>query len=223
MTARWREGDNIILRHVGSAKTYVWPHTIVHDDGDVVLMYMPEGTKIRRARTGGALPEPMPSFTARMDVLRVLDVRLRYSVWLVWVATMGTPSYWPHFEGPDRFRGWKADIHSLPVRTDRGFDYTDDSLDLIVTPDRELLGKDEAHFQMLVDAGVYSASEAREIYRVYKEAEQAAREGRFPFDQSLVDWRPNPSWTTPTAPSDSVSYGNTEINLTTGRPFDPRF
>ena len=106
MKALWREGENVILRHVGSAKTYVWPHTFVRDDGDVVLMCMPEGTKIRRARTGGSPPEPMPSFTARMDVLRVLDVRLRYSVWLVWGATVGTtPSYWPHFEGPNRFRG----------------------------------------------------------------------------------------------------------------------
>ena len=113
-------------------------------------------------------------------------------------------------------------MHSLPVRTDRGFDYTDDSLDLIVTLDREFISKDEAHFQMLVDAGVNSASEAREIYRVYKEAEQAARERCFPFDDSLVDWRPNASWTIPTAPADSVSYGDIEINLTTGRPFDPR-
>lgn len=136
---------------------------------------------------------------------------------------MGTPSYWPHFQGPDRFRGWKADIHSLPVRTDRGFDYTDDSLDLILTPDREVLRKDEAHFQMLVDASVYSSSEAKEIYRVYEEAEQAAKERRFPFDESLVDWRPNPSWTIPIAPADSVSYGDIETNLTTGRPFDPRF
>ena len=223
MTARWREGDNVILRHVGSAKTYVWPQIIVCDGGDVVLLYMPEGTEIRRARTGGSPPEPMPSLTSRMDVLRVLDLRLRYSVWLVWGAAMGTPSYWPHFEGPDRFRGWKADIHSLPVRTDRGFDYTDDSLDLIVTPAGELLSKDEAHFQMLVDAGVYTASEAREIYRVYEEAEQAARERRFPFDESLVDWRPNPSWTTPTAPVGLVSYGDIKINLTTGRAFDPRF
>ena len=187
MTARWLEGDNVLLRHVGSAKTYVWPHTIVRDDGDIVLMYIPEGTEIRRARTGGSPPEPMPSLTSRMDVLRVLDVRLRYSVWLVWVVAMGTPSYWPHFEGLDRFRGWKADIHSLPLRTDRGFDYTDDSLDLILTPEREILMKDEAHFQMLVDARVYSASEAKEIYRVYEEAEQAAKERRFPFDESLVD------------------------------------
>ena len=221
--ARWRQGDNVLLRHVGSAKTYVWPHTVVRDEGDVVLMYIPEGTKILRARTGGSPPELMPSFTSKMDVLRVLDVTLRYSVWLVWVAAMGTPSYWPHFEGPNRFRGWKADIHSLPVRTDFAFDYTDDSLDLIVTPDRELLSKDEAHFQMLVDAGVYSMSEAREIYRVYGQADQAAKERHFPFDVSLVDWRPFPSWTIPTAPADSVSYGDIETNLTTGWPFDPRF
>ena len=61
--ARWREGDNVLLRHVGSAKTYVWPHTVVRDEGDVVLMYIPEGTKILRARTGGSPPELMPSFT----------------------------------------------------------------------------------------------------------------------------------------------------------------
>lgn len=221
--ARWRKGDTILLRHVGSAKTFVWPHTIVRDDGDVTQMYMPEGTEILRAKTGGSPPDLMPSFTSQMDVLRVLDVRLRYTVWLVWVAAMGTPPYWPHFEGPNRFRGWKVDIHSLPERTNHGFDYTDDSLDLIVTPDCEVLRKDEAHFQMLVDAGVYSASEAKDIYQVADEAEQAATERRFPFDDSLVEWRPCPSWTIPTASADSVFYGDIETNLSTGRRFDPRF
>ncbi len=51
----------------------------------------------------------------------------------------------------------------------------------------------------------------------------AAKERRFPLDESLVDWRPCPSWTIPNAPANSVSHGDIEANLTAGRSFDPRF
>ena len=47
----WREGDHVLLRPVACARTYVWPHTIVGNGGDGLLMYMPEGNEITRART----------------------------------------------------------------------------------------------------------------------------------------------------------------------------
>ena len=77
------------LRHVASARTYAWPHTIVRNDGDVLLMYMLEGSEITRART------------ASEDGRRT--------------------------------------SHSLPVRTERGFDLTVDALDLSVTLESKVL------------------------------------------------------------------------------------
>ena len=129
--ARWRDRDHVLLRRAGPTRTFSWPHTIVRNEGEVVLMYLPKGSEITRARTAS--------------------------------------------------RVGRRTSHSLSVRTERGFDLTDDVLD-----DR-VLQKDGADFRMPVDAGVYSASEAREVCRVYDQAERAAAPTRFPFDGSPVD------------------------------------
>ena len=131
--ARWRERDHdhVLLRRAGPTRTFSWPHTIVRNEGDVVLMYMPKGSEITRARTAS--------------------------------------------------RDGRRTSHSMSVRTERGFDLTD-----VVLDDR-VLQKDEADFRMPVDAGVYSASEASEVCRVYDQSERAAAPRRFPFDGSPVD------------------------------------
>ena len=41
----------MLLRRAGPTRTFSWPHTIVRNEGDVVLMYMLKGSEITRART----------------------------------------------------------------------------------------------------------------------------------------------------------------------------
>ena len=73
------------LRFAGPASTSWWPHTIVRNEGDVVLMYMPKGSEITRARTasGGRrrTSHSLPVWTKRrfdltdnaLDVIVTLD------------------------------------------------------------------------------------------------------------------------------------------------------
>ena len=41
----------MLLRRAGPARTLSWPRTIVRNEGDVVLMYLPKGSEITRAQT----------------------------------------------------------------------------------------------------------------------------------------------------------------------------
>ena len=67
----------------------------------------------------------------RGECLRLMFPGEPYSIWLHWSRTP-----------PRRFTGWYVNLEAPFVRTDIGVDTTDNSLDLVVTPDFECRWKD---------------------------------------------------------------------------------
>ena len=138
-----------------------------------------------------------------------------YSVWLHW-----TPGE------PHRFLGWYVNLEAPFVRTPIGVDTTDLSLDVVVTPGGEWSWKDEQYVRVWEDLGVFTPEETRRIYDAGHLAIAEIEARRPPFDDTWLDWRPDPSWAVPEVSADWDLIPGIEVAMFTGRNLtglDPAF
>lgn len=104
--------------------------------------------------------------------------------------------------GTNDFVGYYGNIQAPLVRTDRGFDSADYLLDVVIDPDLKTHWKDEDEW---VEAREYGLLDIDLLDQVRAEGERimamaAARD--WPFDGSLIHWRPDPAWGVPQLPAD---------------------
>ncbi|MDT5025951.1 MAG: hypothetical protein QOE61_2377, partial [Micromonosporaceae bacterium] len=77
-------------------------------------------------------------------------------------------------------------------------DIVDHHLDIVVAPDRTWRWKDEQDFAECTGVpGFWTGPEAREIRAEGLRVVAALGDGRFPFDGTWCDFRPDPTWTLP--------------------------
>jgi len=207
MTKRWQRGDTIVLRYpaerrmvrayqvtTGDAVVNVagWPHVVLEDSDDLMAVYMPEGTKLWRWNVEEqAFREPRIS---QGDSVRLFFPGKPYEVSLFYETDTGpAPHVRYFFPGVEaRFYGWKIDITSPFARTEAGLDMIDETLDIMVKPDYSYRWKDEDQMAVLVDLGIYTAEEANALRQVGRDVEKLIEAHAPPFDNSWVDWRPDP-------------------------------
>jgi hypothetical protein len=81
-----------------------------------------------------------------------------------------------------------------PVRrTPLGFDYMDQTLDIIVRADRSTWRwKDETELRQAQPLGIFTAEQVNELYRRGERAVQAILKNEPPFDENWENWRPRP-------------------------------
>jgi hypothetical protein len=217
---RWQRGDTVMLRDVGNFSGILWcrPHVVVEDRDDLLALYEPEGAMIHRWRMAErTFGPPAP---VRMDFLRLMFPGKAYAVLLVFDAGTGAPPWYaPFFDGTERFRGWKVNLESPFRRTELGFDTTDEFLDIIVRPDRSWYWKDEEHVLPWLERGAYSPADVEQIRSAGREAEALISAGAFPFDETLVDWRPDGLGMPLEIPGWHELAGH-DVTLTHGRRYD---
>jgi len=94
------------------------------------------------------------------------------------------------------FRGWYVNLERPQQRSDLGFDYEDELLDVwtALGSDPELLDEDE--LEEAVERGFVSAERAAAIRAA---AERVLAEP--PWPTGWEDWRPEPGWQMPVLPS----------------------
>jgi hypothetical protein len=126
---------------------------------------------------------------AETDVLLLAAPGEAHSLWLMWE------------QGHARLRCWYVNLQEPLRRTPRGFDMVDQELDIVVSPDRsEWHWKDEAAFEDMASAGLFSDEQVRAIR---KEGERVIRQmqaGGSPFCDGWEEWRPPPEWGLPELP-----------------------
>ena len=91
-----------------------------------------------------------------------------------------------------RFYGWKIDLTSPFARTAVGLDMIDETLDIMVRPDRTVTWEDEDQMSLFVELGIYSAAEADQIRSVGHEVIDLVEKRSPPFDDQWPGWRPDP-------------------------------
>jgi hypothetical protein len=223
MPERWSPGDSITLRYVGHSDGQVpgkpgvlqgWPYLVVADGPDLLALWMPAGTRIKRvdmADRGNRLRDhvhgehPHDEWR-RGDTLRLMPAGAAYSVWLQWST-----------QPPHDFLGWYVNLEAPFVRTVIGVDTTDDSLDLVVRPDLTWEWKDEHLADHWVELGVYTREETARFFETGREVIAAVEARCFPFDGSWLDWRPDPAWGIPEVHPDWDRVPGYDLPLTSGR------
>jgi hypothetical protein len=170
-----------------------WPHVVVSDSDDLIVLYYPEGTQqLAWNVLEGRFREEAQSLLGYC--LRLLYPGKAYAVTLFFDAGNGVSPFieWYFVGGSGHFRGWKVDVVAPLERTEHGYDSVDQLLDIIVRPDRTYYWKDEEQLAAMVEKGFFTVEQADEIRRAGQEVVTLIEAGQSPFDDSWTDWWPAP-------------------------------
>ena len=197
MTARWCPGDQIVLREVWRGK--VWsarPLTVVRDEPDLLVLFQPASTGWKRPVTldGGTLRTPKEEW---------MLVETRHPHDTLVIATPGADHSVRLFraEGQEEFFGWYVNLEQPFARTPIGFDYMDQALDIVASPDlSEWRWKDEDELSEAMALGLISKERARELRAEGERVIEMMERRSPPFDGSWDGWRPDPAWPVPELP-----------------------
>ena len=218
----WNRGDRITLRYVGHSHRTVpgrpgvlqgWPYIVVEDKPGLLGLWIPVGTRMKRVDLADP-SRPLADFIhgkhptdefRRGECLRLMFPGEPYSIWLHWSRTP-----------PRRFTGWYVNLEAPFVRTDIGVDTTDNSLDLVVTPDFECRWKDVEMASEWIEVGVFTQAQTDRFFADGERVIEMVHRRQFPFDGSYVDWQPSPEWTVPTVHPEWARVPGYDMNLTTG-------
>ena len=200
----WQPGNQILVRYRRRGPvSYAYPVTVVHDGPDHTALFLRAGTPIKRR----VMPDGTP-FQRRLPYAEAVQLPLRVGdgVWghnhaLILLREGDAHDirlFWGEVDWA--FRGWYVNLQRPVTRVPTGLDTADHVLDIWVEPDGRWSWKDEDEMATAVELGRFTAGEAAAI-RAEGERVIAAIEARkWPFDTSLVDWRPDPSWPVPVVP-----------------------
>jgi Protein of unknown function (DUF402) len=188
----WRPGD----------AEWVAPLTVVRDDADGLVAWLPVGTPhlVAVREDGGDLRsgDPRTAFTApRVQARRV---------WHTWdvlrIAPTGRPwSVWLWFEpGSGRFDGYYVNLETPHVRDGAAVYSSDHVLDVEVEVDRTHSRKDVDELAAAVEQGRYTAEEAARITATAAEVEAVVDAWGPPFCDGWETFRPDPAWPLPGLP-----------------------
>jgi hypothetical protein len=238
---RFGIGEAITLRYVGHhdgvtrdrpGLLMAMPHIVVQDDDEALVLWMPTGSRRHYADMADRARVIEPDLW-RLDTVRIMPKDAPYSVMLFWrtpepigVDPQTNELIQQRLElrhgqaGPDarrEFLGWYVNLEARYVRTAIGVDTTDNSLDVVIAPDRTWRWKDEDHNQNLIDLGTYTEAEIAQFYEDGKDALARLEDGAFPFDGAYVDWTPAPHWEIPEAHPEWPYLEPYDTPLTTGR------
>jgi hypothetical protein len=180
---RWRPGDVIVRREVLRGRPWAAiPVYVVHDDADLLALYLPEGAPFGFADAGLAHPWLGRSEWAGHGPLMLHRPGDAYAVWAFW-------------EGADRrFAGWYVNFQAPFRRTRLGIDTLDHELDIWIADGAAWAWKDE---DKLRPGARFTAAE---VEAIRAEADAVARDldaGHAWWDGDWASWRPDRDWGPP--------------------------
>jgi hypothetical protein len=185
---------------MGANPFLVMPVTVVEDTNERISHYLAPGTRyLRRVmRDGSPVPRVVPLDVLRERGSKLVEDEWRGSHWLI-VTRPGLAHavYLKWRASTWEFTGWYVNLQDPLVRTERGFATQDHFLDILVAPDRTWEWKDEDELDEAVLVGRVTQDKAGAIRREGERVVAEVGAGSFPFDDSLIDWRPDPGWPLP--------------------------
>ncbi len=198
----WREGDGPLGTGATVVDTsvphFAQPVTVVRDDADALLVWLPTGTPVLRAARAdgrGKRDDRSTLFTAEL----VQDRGVHAHFHQLRVAPTGRPwSVWVFFtKGTGEFAGWYVNLEKPHVRDERTVYTSDHVLDLVIQPDRAMVRKDEDELALAVAQGVFDPTAAATIEANATEVEALVADWGPPFCDGWERFRPDPAWPIP--------------------------
>ena len=196
---RWPPGSTVVVRqHRHGRFRAVTPMVLAEDRPDRTLLYVPHGTRFlapgdRPGRVTRAIREEdgtTPDRWRDHAALHVVPDGAAFAVMVRWRRSF------------DDFAGFYVNMQEPLRRTTIGFDSMDQTLDVLVDPDRlQVRIKDEDELRDAARHGFFSAAEVAEILAAARSATRMVLDRVPPFDEPWHLWRPDPSWSAPTLPA----------------------
>jgi len=187
----------------GEATSWLQACRVVAADPQGLFCWLPVGAGFAfRQRADGALVRAAP-------VEEFVGAELRAGSWrhrsaLIWMPAGRAHSVWWFFAGAD-FDGWYVNLEDRSPfwrhGDSYGVDLIDHELDVVVAPDRSWQWKDDAELDAVT--GLPGYWDARRSAEIRDEARRCVADvvaGRFPFDGSWCDFRPDGWWPVPLLP-----------------------
>jgi len=176
----------------------VMPVTVVEDREDLIAHYLAAGTRYLRRDAVDGTPPPR---VIPPEQVGTVETHFTVQEWrgthrLILARPGQAHAVFMKWRAPSwAFIEWYVNMQAPLVRTERGFTTEDLYLDIRVAPDRTWTWKDADELELAVGLGRLTRSEADEIWREGERVIRDIEAGAFPFDDSLLDWRPDPGWT----------------------------
>jgi hypothetical protein len=202
---RWRPGEVILMEeYLARSKApqliNVRPQVVIKDDEQALVIATLAGTTwcTRDVPGRNAMPvaerielymkeELNHDWYERVYTGHVLTIhppRVSHSIRLFW--------------NPDWvLRFWYVNLEDPYVRTERGIQVNDHTLDVLITPDLAWSWKDEPEFEALTAAGKIPAEKAQAVRAEGERVIQRLEAREWPFNEPWQDWRPDPAWPAP--------------------------
>jgi hypothetical protein len=193
----FRPGETVVRRflHHDRRIAAVQAARVVTDDARGLLLFVDLGAEsMRRTDLTGRPTRHLPVAEELALPTMLSPVRREgfRSLLLLPPAAPHAVSWSWHADGT--FAGWYANLETPAQRWPGGVDSHDQTLDVLIAPDRSWHFKDEEDLAALDPAEV--AAVRAEGTRLGRLAEAAA----FPFDGTWLDFAPPPEWTPATLP-----------------------
>jgi hypothetical protein len=202
---RFHPGDPVTVREIWRGNIWtVRALTIVRDDPDLLALYQPAGAPWKRPYSSDGRPIRVPDQSwelrddrLRDDSLRVIVPGDAHSTLLIWREPWQLICWYVNLEEPFR-------------RTPIGFDYMDQTLDIVVQPHMSSWRwKDEDEFEEARAKGIFTPEQGRAIHAEGERALERLLARKPPFDERWEDWRPDPSWPRPEISADWQTVAQT--------------
>jgi predicted RNA-binding protein associated with RNAse of E/G family len=198
----FQPGQTILLREIWQNR--IWsarPAIVVQDTPELMTFYIPagNGTAWKRAIALDGTPVTIENRLQLewvledvewlgYDLLRMSIPGANYSVLIFW-----------NTEDSSQQR-WYINLEDPLKRTVLGFDYFDQILDIIATPDlTSWYWEDEDELEKAISLGFISPARADTLRSEGEKAIVWLQSGKSPFN-GWEKWRPDPSWAVPVLP-----------------------
>lgn len=187
----WEPGQGIVMREVWRDRIYsIFPVRVVQDSASWTSLCLPRQALGLYPHTSEGTPLRIPQDEW------VLDGGPWQGGDVLYLVQAGAGYFFTGWWDDNRvFGGWKIDLVEPVRRTALGFDYMDQLLDIIVSPDRSTwYRKDEHEVQEAQSRGIFTLEQVSDLFRRGESALQLILENEPPFDRAWETWRPDPAW-----------------------------
>ena len=199
-------GRLIVHRNVRRGRIgWVRPVRVVSDDERGLLLWLARGSVVgHEVAADGRTMRRMPFAEWVRPRYRVEQLTWQGPGVLMFCPAQGAYSVWWFRDDDGRFTGWYVNLEEPAVRWAEGglagVDVVDQDLDIGVAPDRSWRWKDEEEFvERLAFAGHYWVADEAAVRAEGARVVALIEAGKFPFDGTWCDFRPDPTWPVPSA------------------------
>lgn len=207
MIKTWNPGDLVVVRGIFNNCIWIAQSSLVvkDDEREVALALlpgaecrMPDGYINGKHGPGGKW-DRWGDYLNRNPDLQSFTWHTRRLLLLMEPDTYyGTVLFWE--ESSDQFINYYINFQTPFKRSERGFDFLDLELDIIIEPNFIWHWKDTDEYQSGIQQGVIHDEWVRNIENAKKEVFIKLENRLYPFDGSWLDWKPDPNWSSPALP-----------------------